>query len=68
MCRQVTGVMVVEQVEEWPLISQINQGYHLPIKNLTNSQQAFIHIEVVQQPPIQLGAVHPTTIQPTAVQ
>ena len=56
MYRQVTVVMVVEPVE-WPSMSQINQGYHLPTGQPTT----------VQQPSIQLEAVHPLTIQATAM-
>lgn len=72
MCRQVTVVMVVEQVE-WPSMIQINQGYHLPTGQPTIVQQPRIQLETVhpptiqpitvQQPPIHLGAVHPLTLQ-----
>ena len=72
MYRQVTVVMVVEPVE-WPSMSQINQGYHLPTGQPTTVQQPFIQLEAVHpltiqatamwQPPIHLGAVHPPTLQ-----
>ena len=49
--RQLIGLMLVElveQVEEWPSMSQIHQGYHLPNK-----------LEAVQQPLNKLQAMHP---------
>ena len=56
--------MVVEQVE-WPSMSQINQGYHLPTGQPTTEVVHPLTIQptTMQQPPTHLGAVHPPTLQ-----